>query len=195
MATITKENSKQKLLAGITAVALAVGLGVTALPVAQAQAAEATTGIYLQADDAKIIASAPTRIDVAVNGDGSFVTPSADSLLIENGSVFAIHVSDMKATALNDFNFVTESEAASAASENNIWMTVQPGSGAASELADAQSGLALTDSAWAMTKAGSAGDSVALTTEGGISNITKDLAASQQFGQIDWTFAAGGATI
>lgn len=192
MTTITKENPKHKLLAGIAAVALTVGLGAAALPVAQAHAAEATTGIYLQADDAKLIASAPTRIDVAVNGDGSFVTPSADSLLIENGSVFAIHVSDMKATALNDFNFVTQGEADSAASENNIWMTVQPGSGSASELADAQSGLALTDDAWAMTKVGSAGDSVALTTEGGISNVTKELASSQQFGQIDWTFAAGG---
>ena len=30
-----------------------------------------------------------------------------------------------------------------------------------------------------------------LATVGKLSNITKDLAANQQFAQIDWTFAAG----
>ena len=150
---------------------------------------QAQTGVYLQADDGKLVASVPTQIDVKVNGDGSFITPSADATKIQNGSIFGIHVANIQTTAMNDFTLVDD--AAGALEDDAIEFNVTPDSGAAVSLADTTSGLDLSGTDWNLDKMGGDHDAISLTTDGAINNITKDLSASQQFAQINWTFAAG----
>lgn len=168
--------------------------GVAFAPATQAFAADtvdgqASTGVYLQADSTKLVASVPTQINVQVNGDGSFITPSSSATKIQNGSIFGIHVSKIQTTAMNDFNLVAD---ASSADENNaIEFNVTPDSGTPVTLADTTSGLSTSGSDWNMDKQGGSHDSIALTTDGSIKNVTKDLSSSQQFAQISWTFAAG----
>ena len=71
-------------------------------------------------------------------------------------------------------------------------VTITPGAGTAVNLADTLSGMAITSGTdWNMAKVGATGADINLATVGKLSNITKDLAANQQFAQIDWTFAAG----
>lgn len=71
-------------------------------------------------------------------------------------------------------------------------VTITPGASTAVNLADTLSGMAITSGTdWNMAKVGATGADINLATVGKLSNITKDLAASQQFAQIDWTFAAG----
>ena len=71
-----------------------------------------------------------------------------------------------------------------------LYITLQAGT--AVNLADTLSGMAITAGTdWNMAKVGATGADINLATAGKLSNITKDLAASQQFAQIDWTFAAG----
>lgn len=180
------------------AIAAALVAGVCAAPAAQAFAADAVngqaqTGVYLQADNTKLIASVPTQINVQVNGDGSFITPSASATEIQNGSIFGIHVSKIQTTAMNDFALVDD---ASSADENDaIEFNVTPDSGTAITLANTVSGLSNLGLDWNMDKKDGSHDSIALTTDGAINNVTKDLGSSQQFAQINWTFAAGTLTV
>lgn len=158
-----------------------------------AYAATATTDCYITADDSKIVASAPTRIDVTVNADGTFNTPSPDAVKLTNGSIFGIHVADMTATEEGGFNLVEKSAFASTAEDDAIWMSLQPGSGTAVELGSAMTALPLTGTDWNLAKADASGtaDEIGLTSEGAIANVTKDLSTSQQFASVNWTFEAG----
>ena len=147
----------------------------------------ASTAVYLQADTDKLIVKAPTQINMLVQADGSLTGPSAAATQLENGSAFGIHVSNIKTTAQN--GFALES---SATANDSVSLDLKPGSGTAVNAASCLSGKAITGTAdWNMTKAGTDGKTIDLGTSGKLSNITKDLAANQQFAQIDWTFAAG----
>lgn len=106
---------------------------------------------------------------------------------IKNGSAFGIHVSKIQTTAKNSFALESTAKANDSAS-----VTITPGAGTAVNLADTLSGMAITAGTdWNMAKVGATGADINLATVGKLSNITKDLAANQQFAQIDWTFAAG----
>lgn len=144
----------------------------------------ASTAVWLQADTDKLIVAAPTQINMIVQADGTMTGPSA---AIKNGSAFGIHVSKIQTTAKNGFALESTAKADDSAS-----VTIKPGAGTAVNLADTLSGMAITAGTdWNMAKVGATGADINLATVGKLSNITKDLAANQQFAQIDWTFAAG----
>ena len=147
----------------------------------------ASTAVWLQADTDKLIVAAPTQINMIVQADGTMTGPSAAATQIKNGSAFGIHVSKIQTTAKNSFALESTAKANDSAS-----VTITPGAGTAVNLADTISGMAITSGTdWNMAKVGATGADINLATVGKLSNITKDLAASQQFAQIDWTFAAG----
>ena len=147
----------------------------------------ASTAVWLQADTDKLIVAAPTQINMIVQADGTMTGPSAAATQIKNGSAFGIHVSKIQTTAKNSFALESTAKANDSAS-----VTITPGAGTAVNLADTLSGMAITSGTdWNMAKVGTTGADINLATVGKLSNITKDLAANQQFAQIDWTFAAG----
>ena len=147
----------------------------------------ASTAVWLQADTDKLIVAAPTQINMIVQADGTMTGPSAAATQIKNGSAFGIHVSKIQTTAKNGFALESTAKADDSAS-----VTITPGAGTAVNLADTLSGMAITSGTdWNMAKVGATGADINLATVGKLSNITKDLAANQQFAQIDWTFAAG----
>lgn len=147
----------------------------------------ASTAVWLQADTDKLIVAAPTQINMIVQADGTMTGPSAAATQIKNGSAFGIHVSKIQTTAKNSFALESTAKANDSAS-----VTITPGAGTAVNLADTLSGMAITSGTdWNMAKVGATGADINLATVGKLSNITKDLAANQQFAQIDWTFAAG----
>lgn len=147
----------------------------------------ASTAVWLQADTDKLIVAAPTQINMIVQADGTMTGPSAAATQIKNGSAFGIHVSKIQTTAKNSFALESTAKANDSAS-----VTITPGAGTAVNLADTLSGMAITSGTdWNMAKMGATGADINLATVGKLSNITKDLAANQQFAQIDWTFAAG----
>ena len=143
----------------------------------------ASTAVYLQADTDKLIVAAPTQINMIVQADGTMTGPSAAATQLQNGSAFGIHVSKIQTTAKNSFALESTAKANDSAS-----VTITPGAGTAVNLAD----MAITSGTdWNMAKVGATGADINLANVGKLSNITKDLAANQQFAQIDWTFAAG----
>lgn len=145
----------------------------------------ASTAVWLQADTDKLIVAAPTQINMIVQADGTMTGPSAAATQIKNGSAFGIHVSKIQTTAKNSFALESTAKANDSAS-----VTITPGAGTAVNLADTLSGMAITSGTdWNMAKVGATGADINLATVGKLSNITKDLAANQQFTQIDWTFA------
>ena len=147
----------------------------------------ASTAVWLQADTDKLIVAAPTQINMIVQADGTMTGPSAAATQLKNGSAFGIHVSKIQTTAKNSFALESTAKANDSAS-----VTITPGAGTAVNLADTLSGKAITSGTdWNMAKVGATGADINLATAGKLSNITKDLAANQQFAQIDWTFAAG----
>ena len=149
----------------------------------------ATTATYLQADSDYLNVSAPSQIHVKVKADGSFITPSAASTQIKNASIFGIHVSKLASATANSFTFAAD--ASKATTDNAVQYSVQPGSGTAVQISDCTKGKALTTTDWNMTKTGTDGANLNLTTAGAINNITKDLGSDQQFATLTWTFAPG----
>lgn len=187
--TVKKSGARYAAAALIAAGLIAGAVAPQAAFAADAVDGTASTAVYLQADDSKIVASAPTEIHAQVNADGSFVTPDASATQLENGSIFTIHVDKVSATAQGGFSLVAD--AASATADDAVDFQFQPGDGAAIEIADYLGGKDVAGSDWDMTKAGTAGATIDLTTEGHINNVTKDLGSEHQFATVAWTFGAG----
>lgn len=184
------ENTKRVSAANRVAallVAGAIALSGTAIigSATQADASTADTAVYVVADNDKIIASAPTRIDVAVNPDGTFECPDAASTLLENGSAFGIHVSEIGYAAEDGWNYAENATGA----DNEIGFYVQPGAGEDVYVADDAKTISSGD--WNMAKDGDEGSTIGLECAGEIRNVTKDLASAQHVGTINWAFAAG----
>lgn len=191
-----KQRASRYVMAGVIAGSLALAtMPGMAFAAANTVAGETvntgtdTTKVYLEADDGTLSVSAPTEIHVMVKADGSFITPSAASTQIKNASIFGVHVDKITAAAENGFALVTD--AATTSSNDAVQYSVQPNSGTAVQIADYVGGNEVAGSDWDMTKAGTEGDHLDLTTAGAINNVTKDLNADQQFATLTWTFQAG----
>lgn len=76
----------------------------------------------------KKVASAPTRIDVAVAGDSVFTTPSAASTLISNGSIFSIRVSNIEVSMSDPFQAAAATEFEKTDLPEAIKFAITPGS-------------------------------------------------------------------
>ncbi len=194
------EKVKERALLGALAGVVASALIATAIPSmafadAKTVAGETVVGntdstqVYLQADDGTLSVSAPTEIHVMVKADGTFVTPSAETTQIKNGSIFSVSVSKLAASAQGGFSLVKDASAATA--NDAVSYSIAPNKGTAVQVSEYVGGKAITDSAWSMTKKGSTGANLNLTTAGAINNITKDLQKDQHFTTLSWTFKAG----
>lgn len=127
----------------------------------------------------------PTVIPFAAKADGTLVGPSADTTRIVNKSVFPIHVTGMSTSAEGTgWNLVAD--ASNSASENSLSFELNGVSAAKS--ADLS-----TKTAWNMGYAGSGAESVAITSTGKVSHVTKDLSSAQKAATVTWTLAAGAA--
>ncbi|MDY3970580.1 MAG: hypothetical protein SOY95_08100 [Atopobiaceae bacterium] len=127
----------------------------------------------------------PTVIPFAAKANGELVGPSTDSTKIVNKSVFPIHVTGMSTSAEGTgWNLVAD--ASNSASENSLSFELNGVSAAKS--ADLSK-----DANWNMSYAGSAADSVAITSTGKVSHVTKDLSSAQKAATVTWTLAAGAA--
>lgn len=175
------------LMLGAAAPAFALEASSTAGTMSDGSSNTATTDVYLQANSDKLIVAAPTQINMVVQADGTLTGPSAAATQLVNGSVFGVHVKNIKATAENGFALEQ-----TAAANDSVSMNITPGNGTAVNLASClDGGKTIAGSDWNLTKKDTPGATINLTTGGTMSNITKDLSANQQFGTIDWTFAAG----
>ena len=185
-----KQGAARYAVAGLIAGGLMLGAAPTfalASPEVGLIGSHAFTNVYLQADSNKLIVSAPTQINMIVQADGTLTGPSAAATQLQNGSVFGVHVKNIKATAENSFALEE-----TAATSDSVSMNITPANGTAVNLASClNGGKDVADSDWNLTKKGTDGATIDLTTGGTLSNVTKDLSTNQQFGTIDWTFAAG----
>ena len=185
-----KQGAARYAVAGLIAGGLMLGAAPTfalASPEVGLIGSHASTNVYLHADSNKLTVSAPTQINMIVQADGTLTGPSAAATQLQNGSVFGVHVKNIKATAENSFAFEE-----TAATSDSVSMNITPANGTAVNLASClNGGKDVADSDWNLTKKGTDGATIDLTTGGTLSNVTKDLSTNQQFGTIDWTFTAG----
>lgn len=92
-----------------------------------------------------------------------------------------------EASSIKDAATTTQEQLDEEAMKSRLWVSV-----ANTIYADSATDTCYaTDKDGNMAKVGATGADINLATVGKLSNITKDLAANQQFAQIDWTFAAG----
>lgn len=148
---------------------------------------EVTVQVEKDADGADQLAfEVPTVIPFAAKANGKLVGPSADSTKIVNKSVFPIHVTGMS-TSAKDTGWNLVADASNSASENSLSFELNGVS--AAKPADLSK-----DANWNMSYAGSATDSVAITSTGKVSHVTKNLHDAQKAATVTWTLAAGAAT-
>lgn len=124
-------------------------------------------------------------IPFAAKADGTLVGPSADETKIVNKSVFPIHVTKMAVSAAEGWSLVAD--ASTSTSENSLSFELNGVSAATSANLSA-------NTAWNMGYAGSGTDSVAITSKGKVSHVTKDLSTAKKAATVTWTLAAGAAT-
>lgn len=127
----------------------------------------------------------PTVIPFAAKANGELVGPSASETRIVNLSVFPIHVTGMS-TSAKGTGWSLVADASKSASENSLSFELNGVSAATP--ADLSA-----NTAWDMGYAGSGKDSVAITSTGKVSHVTKDLSSAQKAATVTWTLAAGAA--
>lgn len=127
----------------------------------------------------------PTEIPFAAKADGTLVGPSAEATKIVNKSVFPIHVTGMS-TSTRDTGWNLVADASN--SESNDSLSFELNNVSAATPADLSA-----NKGWNMGYAGSSKDSVAITSTGKVSHVTKDLFEPQKAATITWTLAAGYA--
>lgn len=131
--------------------------------------------------------SVPTQIPFVAKADGTMLAPSADTLKIQNKSVFPIHVVNMAVTEQSPFKLVADVTTGTAA--NAFQFTVNGLQAAAS--VDTS-----TNTAWNMGYAGSANDNDAILlniTDAKIARVTTDITTPRKAATITWTVASGAA--
>jgi hypothetical protein len=140
---------------------------------------EADTKVYLQADSSKIVASVPSEVHVKVSGDGTFICPAKTATAAKNGSIFQIHIEQVKMDAANSFTL------GGSTGNDLVTYNLAPDTGTA--ISAIVGGTTNSVVGWNIAK--SANLNIAHT--GSIASVSKDLAADQQFATIHWLFAAG----
>lgn len=129
--------------------------------------------------------SVPTKIPFVAKADGTMLAPSADTLQIQNKSVFPIHVVNMVVTEQSPFKLVADVTVGTAA--NAFQFTVNG-------LQAAESVDTSALAAWNMGYATSANDTISLDiTNAKIARVTADISTPQKAATITWTVASGAA--
>lgn len=174
------------------AVACGLALATTALAPAAAFAAgnTGTTEVTIEAQkDAQgndqLAFEVPTKIPFAAKANGELIGPSANETKIVNKSVFPIHVTGMS-TSVQGTGWSLVADASKSTSENSL--SFELNSVSAATPADLSK-----DAHWNMGYEGSGKNSVAITSTGKVSHVTKDLSSAQKAATVTWTLAAGSA--
>ena len=129
--------------------------------------------------------SVPTQIPFVAKADGTMISASAQSLEIQNKSVFPIHVVNMAVAEQSPFKLVAD--VMTGTDTNAFQFTINGTKAAAS--ADTSA-----DKAWNMGYAGSETDTISLeTTDAKIARVTTDISKPQKAAAITWTVASGAA--
>lgn len=182
------------------AVACGLALATTALAPAAAFAAGNTTTVtsgntgttdvtvQVQKDQGvdQLAFEVPTVIPFAAKANGELVGPTASETRIVNLSVFPIHVTGMS-TSAKGTGWSLVADASKSASENSLSFELNGVSAATPADLSAKA-------AWSMGYAGSGKDSVAITSTGKVSHVTKDLSSAQKAATVTWTLAAGSGS-
>ena len=125
--------------------------------------------------------------------DGKLQAANPENLVIENHSIFAIHVTNMAVSAESPWTLVEE--ATTSGVNNSISFKVGPNMNARSAYeASHPGGIDLSgDAAWDMGFANSESSSLELNAAGNISNTTQDLSldGGVKAATITWTIEAG----
>lgn len=135
--------------------------------------------------DGNLSFKVPTRIPFVAKADGTMLAPSADTLKIQNLSVFPTHVVNMAVTEQSPFKLVADVMVGTDA--NAFQFTVNGLQAAAS--VDTS-----VNAAWNMGYANSANNTISLNiTDAKIARVTSDISTPQKAATITWTVASGAA--
>ena len=129
--------------------------------------------------------SVPTQIPFVAKAVGTMLAPSADTLQIQNKSVFPIHVVNMAVTEQSPFKLVAD---VMTGTDANAFQFTINGTKAAPYVNTSD------DVAWNMGHAGSETDMISLvTTDAKIARVTTDITTPKKAATITWTVASGAA--
>lgn len=135
--------------------------------------------------DGNLSFKVPTRIPFVAKADGTMLAPSADTLKIQNLSVFPTHVVNMAVTEQSPFKLVPDVEKSTDA---NVFQFTVNGLQAAASVDTS------VNAAWNMGYANSANDKISLDiTNAKIARVTSDISTPQKAATITWTVASGAA--
>ena len=135
--------------------------------------------------DGNLSFKVPTRVPFVAKADGTMLAPSADTLKIQNLSVFPTHVVNMAVTEQSPFKLVPDVEKSTDA---NVFQFTVNGLQAAASVDTS------INTAWNMGYAGSANNTISLNiTDAKIARVTADISTPQKAATITWTVASGAA--
>lgn len=186
----TTNNRKLKTCAGALAVSLVVAAAVATPTLAFAagttsQSTDVTVQSVTPSTSDNLSFSVPTQIPFVAKADGRMLSASADSLKIQNKSVFPIHVVNMAVAEQSPFKLVAD---VTASTEANAFQFTINGTKAAASV-DTSS-----EAAWNMGYEGSATDTISLkTNDAKIARVNTDISTPQKAAAITWTVASGAA--
>ena len=190
MDVISNRNLKARVGALAVSLVMATAIATPALAFADGTTSQSTE-VTIQSvtpgpgPDGNLSFTVPTRIPFVAKADGTMLAPSADTLQIQNKSVFPIHVVNMAVTEQSPFKLVADVTVGTTA--NAFQFTVNGLQAAAS--VDTS-----VNAAWNMGYANSANDKISLDiTDAKIARVTADISTPQKAATITWTVASGAA--
>ena len=190
MDAISNRNLKARVGALAVSLVMATAIATPALAFADGTTSQSTE-VTIQSvtpgpgPDGNLSFKVPTRIPFVAKADGTMLAPSADTLKIQNLSVFPIHVVNMAVTEESPFKLVPDVEKSTDA---NAFQFKVNGVQAAKSVDTS------ANTAWSMGHAGSANDKIILDiAEAKIARVTTDITTSQKAATITWTVASGAA--
>lgn len=190
MDAISNRNLKARVGALAVSLVMATAIATPALAFADGTTSTKSTEVTIQyvtpePGGDNLSFSVPTQIPFVAKADGTMLAPSADTLKIQNKSVFTIHVVNMAVTEQSPFKLVAD---VTVGTDANAFQFKVNGLQAAVP-ADTS-----TNTAWNMGYAGSANDKISLDiTDAKIARVTTDITKPQKAATITWTVASGAA--
>lgn len=190
MDAISNRSLKARVGALAVSLVMATAIATPALAFADGTTSQ-STDVTIQSvtpgpgPDGNLSFKVPTRIPFVAKADGTMLAPSADTLKIQNLSVFPTHVVNMAVTEQSPFKLVPDVMVGTNA--NAFQFTVNGLQAAAS--VDTS-----VNAAWNMGYANSANDKISLDiTDAKIARVTADISTPQKAATITWTVASGAA--
>lgn len=190
MDTTNNRNFKTRVSALALSLVVAAAAATPALAFADGTTASQSTEVTVQSATPdpggdNLSFSVPTQIPFVAKADGTMLAPSADTLKIQNRSVFPIHVVNMAVTEQSPFKLVAD---VAVSSDANAFQFMVNGL-----QADASVDTS-ANTAWNMGYADSANNKISLDiTDAKIARVTTDITTPQKAATITWTVASGAA--